>query len=110
MGTRKPPKAKAKKPAAAGSAPAAKPKAKRRKPSAASATTAEPATGFEVVETAEFRTLVDEDPNAELRIAMIAHAAYLRAEKRGFAPGKELDDWLAAAADVDEMLEKRGPR
>ena len=29
----------------------------------------------------------------------IAVAAYFRAEKRGFAPGRELDDWLAAEAE-----------
>jgi hypothetical protein len=26
----------------------------------------------------------------------IAHCAYLRAAERGFVPGYELDDWLAA--------------
>lgn len=29
-------------------------------------------------------------------LAWIAEAAYFRAEKRGFAPGNELDDWLEA--------------
>ena len=29
----------------------------------------------------------------------IAVAAYFRAEKRGFAPGGELGDWLAAEAE-----------
>lgn len=43
-------------------------------------------------------------PSDELRYEMIAHAAYLRAEQRGFAPGQELDDWLAAAAEVDARL------
>ncbi len=37
------------------------------------------------------------------RARMIAEAAYFRAEKRGFAPGAELDDWLAAEADIDRM-------
>ncbi|MGK2913578.1 MAG: DUF2934 domain-containing protein [Porticoccaceae bacterium] len=32
---------------------------------------------------------------------MIAEAAYYRAQARGFAPGCELDDWLAAEAEVD---------
>ena len=45
-----------------------------------------------------------EVPNDELRYEMIAHAAYLRAEQRGFAPGQELDDWLDAAAEVDARL------
>ena len=38
------------------------------------------------------------------RHAMVARAAYFRAEKRGFAPGHELDDWLAAEAEIDRAL------
>jgi hypothetical protein len=38
-------------------------------------------------------------PAGEARYRWIAHAAYLRAEKRGFAPGQEVDDWLAAEAE-----------
>ena len=37
---------------------------------------------------------------AALRQAMIADAAYFRAEKRGFAPGHETEDWLAAEIEV----------
>ena len=40
----------------------------------------------------------------EARRAMIAQAAYLRAERRGFAPGNEEEDWLAAEAEVDALL------
>jgi hypothetical protein len=36
--------------------------------------------------------------------AMIAEAAYYKAERRGFAPGQELDDWNAAADEVESML------
>ncbi|MDZ7652491.1 MAG: DUF2934 domain-containing protein [Burkholderiaceae bacterium] len=32
--------------------------------------------------------------------AQIAERAYLRAQLRGFAPGQELDDWLAAEAEI----------
>ncbi|HLZ96738.1 MAG TPA: DUF2934 domain-containing protein [Steroidobacteraceae bacterium] len=35
---------------------------------------------------------------------MIAEAAYFRAEKRGFRAGHELEDWLAAEADVDRQF------
>jgi hypothetical protein len=38
------------------------------------------------------------------RAALIAQAAYFRAEKRGFVPGNELQDWLAAEAEVDAGL------
>jgi len=40
----------------------------------------------------------------EARHALIAEAAYLRAERRGFVPGYETDDWLAAEAEVDALL------
>jgi hypothetical protein len=38
---------------------------------------------------------------SESREARIAEAAYWRAERRGFAAGQELDDWLAAEREVD---------
>ena len=40
----------------------------------------------------------------EVRRGLIAQAAYLRAQRRGFAPGHELEDWLAAEAEVDAAL------
>ena len=109
MGTRKSPKAKASKPDAAGRAPAAKPKATRSKNTPAPEPETASSASSVTAKAGRNRAVDDDDPNAELRVAMIAHAAYLRAEKRGFAPGKELDDWLAAAADVDAQLAKRGP-
>ena len=42
--------------------------------------------------------------SAETRRAMIAQAAYLRAERRGFTAGGEEEDWLAAEAEVDALL------
>jgi hypothetical protein len=38
------------------------------------------------------------------RMALIAEAAYFRAERRGFAAGCELEDWFAAEAEVDAKL------
>lgn len=35
--------------------------------------------------------------------AMIEEAAYYRAEKRGFQPGNELDDWLEAEKEIDAL-------
>ena len=46
----------------------------------------------------------------EDRYRMIAEAAYFRAESRGFAPGRELQDWLAAEIEVDEILGVSSPR
>ena len=40
----------------------------------------------------------------EARRALIAEAAYLRAERRGFVPGHETEDWLAAEVEVDALL------
>jgi len=40
----------------------------------------------------------------EERRRMIAEAAYYLAERRGFAPGHEEDDWLQAEAQIDDEL------
>lgn len=48
-------------------------------------------------------------PHAETREAMICKAAYRLAERRGFGPGHELDDWLLAEQQVDSWLANRGP-
>ncbi len=40
----------------------------------------------------------------EARRALIAENAYLRAERRGFAPGYETEDWLAAEIEVNALL------
>ena len=45
-------------------------------------------------------TPIDQD----LRRALIAKAAYYRAEHRGFGAGCETDDWLAAELEVDTAL------
>lgn len=41
------------------------------------------------------------------RHGLIAKVAYRRAERRNFEPGHELDDWLAAEAEVDRQLAQR---
>ena len=40
----------------------------------------------------------------EQRQDLIAQAAYFIAEKRGFAPGSELEDWLQAEAEIEACL------
>lgn len=37
---------------------------------------------------------------------MVAEAAYFRAMRRGFEPGFELDDWVAAEAEIRKNLER----
>jgi hypothetical protein len=34
----------------------------------------------------------------------IRRAAYLRSLSRGFPPGKELEDWLAAEQEIDHLI------
>jgi hypothetical protein len=45
----------------------------------------------------------------ERRAAMIAEAAYYRAERRGFATGDEIADWLSAEQEVDAVLLRGDP-
>jgi hypothetical protein len=45
-------------------------------------------------------------PSATELYEMIAEAAYYRAQKRGFTPGAEADDWLQAEAEVLERVRK----
>jgi hypothetical protein len=47
-------------------------------------------------------------PRFEGREAMIADAAWFRAERRGFAPGHELEDWLEAEREIDARLRQSG--
>jgi len=42
---------------------------------------------------------------ADERHRMIELRAYYRAEGRGFVTGFELDDWLAAEAEVEQLLQ-----
>jgi hypothetical protein len=43
---------------------------------------------------------------SESREARIAERAYWRAERRGFAPGHELEDWLHAEREVDDQQDR----
>ena len=49
-------------------------------------------------------TFVGEQLIYKERYERIAEVAYHRAEQRGFVPGNELDDWLAAEQEVDALL------
>ncbi len=44
---------------------------------------------------------VERVSRADERHRMIAQAAYFKAEKRAFEPGRELDDWLAAELEIN---------
>jgi DUF2934 family protein len=46
-------------------------------------------------------------PSAAELYEMIAEAAYYRAQKRGFTPGAEAEDWLHAETEVIERVRKQ---
>jgi len=41
----------------------------------------------------------------EDRLKNIEAAAYIKAERRGFTPGHEVEDWLEAEREVDEAAQ-----
>jgi hypothetical protein len=41
----------------------------------------------------------------EERNRMIAEAAYYRAERRGFATGGEMEDWVQAETEIDRLIQ-----
>lgn len=43
-------------------------------------------------------------PSGEDRLSQIAMAAYYKAEARGFEPGCELNDWLVAEKELEDMM------
>jgi hypothetical protein len=56
----------------------------------------------ELINVSVMRTKAQLD--TERRNAMIAEAAYYRAERRGFESGFELEDWLEAEAEIDGLF------
>lgn len=42
----------------------------------------------------------------EQRYLMICEAAYYKAQRRGFAPENEIQDWLDAEAEINKLLSK----
>jgi hypothetical protein len=55
-------------------------------------------------EVAQYRLYHCPTAEAAWRRAMIAECAYYRAERRGFAPGHEREDWLQAEREIDAEL------
>jgi Zn finger protein HypA/HybF involved in hydrogenase expression len=53
----------------------------------------------------EVQTKLCSAVSAEERHRMIAEAAYFRAERREFQGGDSVQDWLAAEAEIDKLLE-----
>jgi hypothetical protein len=73
-----------------------------------------PATGVELTESAVIGVLESAQPAAHskgidpnVRLQLVAAEAYFRAERRGFAAGNELEDWVAAEMEVDSRLQQQ---
>ena len=73
----------------------------RAKSTASRSSAKKPAAG------AAAKTPVAVPVSEDVRRGMIAEGAFLRAERRGFAPGHEAQDWLDAEAEVDALLKAR---
>jgi hypothetical protein len=54
-------------------------------------------------------SLLDNLNLSKSRDGLIRDAAYASSARRGFAPGRELEDWLAAEQQVDEYLAREIP-
>jgi Protein of unknown function (DUF2934) len=55
---------------------------------------------------AQGKPTVDTPNNSASSSEAIAVAAYYRAEKRGFAPGGELNDWLEAERELSQASKR----
>lgn len=77
--------------------------AKTREPTPARSRKTRSATVAPMIVRDETATATAPDDAAEraARDRLIAERAYLRAEQRGFAPGGEVEDWLAAEREID---------
>ena len=98
------------------SAPASKPRAKAKSVATPEPLSVPPEVTMEAMPPSQARAkraaVGKPGVTEDVRRGMIAEAAYLRAERRGFAPGNEEADWLAAEAEVDRLLsaDRRAPQ
>ena len=51
----------------------------------------------------------DAPPDEHIKL-QIAEGAYYRAQQRGFSPGYEKEDWLAAEAELLQRLKQGSPK
>ncbi len=59
---------------------------------------------MEVLESAQSEMTASMSIDPDIRRQLVAAEAYFRAERRGFAAGNELEDWVAAERAVDSRL------
>jgi hypothetical protein len=80
-------------------------KTTKRKP-AASAAELTDSSVFMVLESRQSEMLASASIDPDLRRRLVAAEAYFLAERRGFAAGNELEDWVTAEAAVDSRLQQ----
>jgi hypothetical protein len=59
-----------------------------------------------VLESAQSATAMSTSIDPAVRRQLVAAEAYFLAERRGFAAGNELDDWVAAEVATDSRLQQ----
>ena len=60
-----------------------------------------------VMEVLESKQLATKTIDPEVRRQLVAAEAYFFAERRGFAAGNEVEDWVAAEVVVDSRLKQQ---
>ena len=80
-------------------------KTTRRKATAAAAELTDGA-AMVVLESAPSVMTASTSVDPDIRRQLVAAEAYFRAERRGFAAGNELEDWVAAELAVDMRLQQ----
>ena len=85
--------------------PGTKTTAKRKKATAAPKATDNAA--VMVLESEQSVATVSMTVDPDVRRQLVAAEAYFLAERRGFAAGRELEDWVAAEVAVDSRLQQR---
>jgi hypothetical protein len=78
-------------------------KTTRRKTAAAASELTDGAV-MEVLEAVQSAMAASMSIDPDVRRQLVAAEAYFRAERRGFAAGNELEDWVAAERAVDSRL------
>ena len=77
----------------------------KRKPAASAAELTDSGV-FMVLESTHSETLASASIDPDVRRRLVAAEAYFLAERRGFAAGNELEDWVTAEAAVDSRLQQ----
>ena len=77
----------------------------KRKPATAAAELTDSGV-FMVLESAHSETPASASIDPDVRRRLVAAEAYFLAERRGFAAGNELEDWVTAEAVVDSRLQQ----